>query len=350
MVKAGHYPHRSGVPPRTLSELPAGARVREFEIVSVLGSGKSSLTYKAHDHSLNLPRAIKEYLPAGIVTRADYDSVEVFSGKREQYEKGLRRFLAESRYMAQFRHRVFCEAIQFIVENGTAYIVMPYYKGKTLRKLVREGWRVKNIGELLMIILPILNGIILLHMNNYCHCDIAPNNVLISAGPILLDFGAVQQNGVVSVDRPIIDLAPGFAAIEQYEKTELLGPWTDIYALSALSYYAVTGIIPDVSISRIAHDSLKPLSSFATPELPYNVLEVFDQGLEVEPEDRYESIAEFAIDLKEALIETLMMTANPIAREAQSIEQALASFTPLHKEIIENAQELREKLQVGAII
>jgi len=351
MPESCFYPSRmDSALSHALFGLPVGARVREFEIISVLGSGKSSLTYKAYDHQLSRLMVIKEYLPAGMARRSgDTFMVEALPDRADLFKHGLKRFLAEGQYMGKFQHRVFREALQLFMENGTAYIIMPYYEGNTLRKLVREGWRVSELGELLVIILPVLSGIFLLHQNNYCHCDITPNNVLIrdNDSPILLDFGGVQKKGV-SADRPIIDLAPGFAAKEQYESVDILGPWTDIYAISALSYYIVTGSIPDVSVSRIVHDSLKPLSSFATSELPFNVLKVIDKGLAVEVDDRYDDIASFAIALKNAITETLMKSTNPIVDEKMSVEKALASFTPRHQRVLENAAELRHQLQAYA--
>jgi serine/threonine protein kinase len=336
-------------PPQTshvLSGLPPGARVHEFEVVSVLGSGKSSLTYKAHDHSLKLPRTIKEYLPAGMARRSPTSlAVEALPDKAESFKHGLKRFLAEGRHMGQFQHRVFREAIQLFLENGTAYIVMPYYEGKTLRKLVREGWRVKDLGEFLVIILPILAGIESLHKNDYCHCDITPNNILIryKAPLIILDFGAVQPKGVTK-ERPIIDLAPGFAAIEQYESTGIVGAQTDIYAISALSYYILTGIIPDTSVSRILHDSMKPLVEFSISGLPISVLEVIDRGLSVESENRYQSIESFARSLRIAIEMMIAESPNPIVREMLSANPTI-TFTPQQKEILGYVSELRTQFQ-----
>jgi serine/threonine protein kinase len=329
-----------------LSGLPPGACVREFEVVSVLGSGKSSLTYKAHDHSLKLPRTIKEYLPVGMARRSSTSlAVEALPDTAESFKLGLKRFLAEGQHMAQFQHRVFREAIRILNENGTAYIVMPYYEGKTLRKLVSEGWRVNELGEFLLIILPILAGIELLHKNNYCHCDITPDNILMrdKAPLIILDFGAVQLQGVTE-DRPIIDLSPGFAAKEQYESTGIVGAHTDIYAISALSYYILTGIIPDTSISRILHDSMKPLTEFAISGLPISVLEVIDRGLSVEPENRYQSVESFARSLRIAIEMMMAESPNPIAREMLSANSTI-TFTLQQQEILEYVRELRAQFQ-----
>jgi serine/threonine protein kinase len=331
---------------KALSALPEGATVRGFEILSVLGGGKSSLTYKAHDLLLDRPVAIKEYLPAGMARRTSDHAVEALPDRAEAFEQGRMRFLVESQHMARFRHQIFREALQLVADKGTVYIVMPYFEGITIRKMVRDGWRINDLGDLLITILPILGGVSLLHNNHYCHCDITPNNILIRVNdsPVLLDFGAVQLNGV-SDGRPVIDLAPGFAAKEQYESSGIIGPWTDIYAISALTYYMVTGNIPDTSVSRIVHDSLTPLEHFATTGLSRNVLKVFDQGLAVEPENRFDSITDFATALQGAIKKDLSQSASPIALEEASTEKALASLTPRYKDVLHCASELREQLR-----
>jgi serine/threonine protein kinase len=133
-------------PAQTLSELSKGVCIQGYEIISVLGGGKTSLVYKAPDHHLDRPIAIKEHLPTSSARRSRLQ-VEPLPGKQEQSAQRLMRFVNEARCMSNFRHSVFCEAIQLIQDSGTAYIIRPYYEGNILRKMVRDNWRVRDLGK-----------------------------------------------------------------------------------------------------------------------------------------------------------------------------------------------------------
>ena len=338
-------------PAQKLSELPKGTRLQNFEILSTLGGGRNSLVYQAYDHLLGMSVVIKEYLPAGIAHRLDSCLVEIVPDRNEQFKQGQERFINEARSMTSVRHPVFRDALQLFTENNTAYIVMPYHEGKTLRKMVRDGWHVKDLGDLLAIILPIISGISLLHSEGYCHCDISPNNVLIrsNGSPILLDFGAVQRQGKAPEFRHITDLATGFAAKEQYEDGGELGAWTDIYGLSALTYYIVTGAIPDQSMSRITFDSLKALANFSNTDLPACVLEVFDKGLAVEPQGRFESIGVFAGAIESAAQKAVSQSSESYFRKVLSLDSNFSELSSQQRSILQHAAELRKQFRTANI-
>jgi len=333
-----------------LSALPEGSSLQGFEILSVLGGGKASLVYKAYDHGLDRLVVIKEYLPVGIACRSSSYSVEIQPGKNELFAQGLERFIHEARHMAKFKHSVFRDVEQLISGNGTAYIVMTYHEGKTLRRMVGEGWRINNLEDLLSIILPLLSGISILHKNNFCHCDISPNNILIlnNNAPILLDFGAVQRQGESTENRPITELAPGFAAKEQYETGGKLGAWTDIYAISALIYYIVTGVIPDLSYSRVSYDSLRALTNFSIPDLPCSVRKIIDIGMAVEPQNRFKDLEAFTSALKGVIEKAVEESDKPVAHKMMSVGASISSFSPRQREILQYVSELRTQFQSDA--
>ncbi|MDR0564944.1 MAG: protein kinase, partial [Azoarcus sp.] len=252
-------------PRREISALPEGTRVGGFTVGPVLGGGKSSLVYKGVDDSLLRTVVLKEYFPAESASRRGSAQVEAKPGRQGQFEDGLRRFGAEAGAMSSFRSPVLREVLQYFAANGTAYIVMPYLEGKTLRQMVRGGWRATGAGDLLAVILPILEGVFTLHKAGYGHFGISPGNILVQDGgrPVLIDFGAARRMGRDTTQFPVTDLSPGFAAKEQYydaagDGESGPGTWTDIYGISAVAYYIVTGNIPEISISRVAHDALRP--------------------------------------------------------------------------------------------
>jgi non-specific serine/threonine protein kinase len=341
-----------------LSALPAGTKVREYEILSVLGGGQTSLVYKAYDGMLGRHVTLKEYLPAAFAARDERSQLAALPGKDEAFNEGLRRFVAEARVMTQFDHFALRRAYQFFLEGGSAYIVMPYYQGMTLRAKVHNDWRITQIGDLLMIVLPVLEGLSALHRANYCHCGVSPDNILIQDNdePLLLDFGAIRQLGEYPDDCSPGDLTTGFAALEQYDTSRHgvgIGAWTDIYAVSAVVYYIVTGIVPAAPMARLAHDALRPLAGCATVELPGRLLEVFDQGLSVSPQERFMNLGAF-VNALDAGVQGAIAQSSPAtmaaAREILSVASATSLHSPRIRKILQSTWALRDRTcQQGAV-
>ena len=339
-----------------LLELPAGTRRREYEIRAVLGGGQRSLVYKAYDVVLDRDVALKEYLPVALATRDENRQLVALPEKEEAFDEGLRRFIAEAQVMTRFNHAALRGAYQVFLEAGSAYIVMPYAAGQSLRARVQGDWRAAGIGDVLMIVLPLLEGLALLHRAGYCHGGVSPENILIrdNGDPLLLDFGAAQRAGEF-LDRPETDLTPGFAALEQYRDNGhdlCVGPWTDVYGISAVIYYIVTGILPPAAMARVAHDPLKPLASFARDELPAFLLDVVDQGLTVAPQDRFAHIDAFAAALDHAVQKAFSSSpapAAPAVGEILSVASAVSAYSPRTRKILQSAWALREQIQRGMV-
>jgi serine/threonine protein kinase len=284
--------------------LPPGTELYEYIIISVIGEGGFGIVYLARDTLLNREVAIKEFLPSSIATRVDGPRVDVRAAdKREMFQRGLKRFVSEAQILARFRHPGLVSVLRFFQENNTAYMVMPYYKGRTLREIMHSGYQVKSDEDLLSILLPVLEGLAQIHSVNCYHLDISPDNIILlhDNSPVLLDFGAARYIDPDKTDPSTIVLKPGFAPIEQYSETnELkLGPWSDIYAISAVAYQLITGKMPPISVSRILRDDLKPLASFASP-LSRTMMSVLNNGLSVLPKARPQSIGVFALALRAA--------------------------------------------------
>ncbi|MDR1462974.1 MAG: serine/threonine protein kinase [Azoarcus sp.] len=279
-----------------MSALQVGTRLQEYVIRSVVGEGGFGIVYLAHDTMLDWEVAIKEYLPASLATRSASAQVEVrLADKRELFVKGMRRFVNEAHILARFKHPALVSVLRLMEGNGTAYMVMPFYRGKTLREMVRNGFRAKTTEDLFSLLLPVLDGLTQIHSVDCYHLDISSDNILIleNGAPVLLDFGAARHTELSGEDPTTIILKPGFAPIEQYSNDDdelQLGPWTDIYAISAVAYLLVTGSMPTVSVARIMRDTVRPLESFATPTLPASVLKVVDAGLAVKPRGRPQNV------------------------------------------------------------
>ena len=117
--------------------LPSGTRLQGFEILSPLGQGGFSIVYAAMDIALQRPVAVKEYMPGSFASRTDSSQVILRSQRhRTSFDAGLNSFIEEARLLAQFKHPALVEVLSFWEENGTAYMAMPQYTGKTLRQTV----------------------------------------------------------------------------------------------------------------------------------------------------------------------------------------------------------------------
>jgi len=263
-IEAGS-PKLPPAPPTDIASLPAGYRINEYSFERPLGDGGFGITYLARDSNLQLPVAIKEYFPRDLVTRGPNQQVQVRDANpehQEQYDWGLERFLDEARALATFRHPNIVRVLRYFRENGTAYIVMEYESGLSLKRWVPQNAPLSQ-RALLSIVYPVLDGLEAVHKTGFLHRDIKPDNIYVRADgtPVLLDFGAARR---VTVDQDMTNIvSPGFAPFEQYHSQGNQGPWTDIYSLGAVMYWMTTGKKPLESAARVKHDIMLPASSLA---------------------------------------------------------------------------------------
>lgn len=274
--------------------LPAGHLIHDYKIQSTLGGGGFGITYLARDTNLNLPVAIKEYLPSELAMRGADLSVKP-SGERteSQFNWGLERFLDEARTLATFRHPNIVRVLRYFQAHGTAYIVMEYESGESLRHWLPRHTPV-DCQTLTSLIHPLLDGLELIHKAGFLHRDIKPDNIYIrrDGTPVLLDFGAARRittgNDLTTV------ITPGFAPFEQYHAHGNQGPWTDIYAMAAVMYWLVGNEKPMDAAARTKVDSMVPATSVDRHSLyPRAYLEALDWALKPDEGDRPQSIDEF---------------------------------------------------------
>lgn len=283
--------------------LPIGTRIAEFEILERIGEGGFSIVYLAMDHSLERSVALKEYMPSSLAARVSVTQVQPRSSRyRDTFEAGLRSFVNEAKLLAQFDHPALVKVYRFWESNGTAYMVMPYYQGVTLKDAVRALPGAPEETWLMSLLAPLTEALAVIHAERCFHRDIAPDNVLLLAGsgkPLLLDFGAARRVIGDMTQALTVILKPGYAPIEQYAEVPGLkqGPWTDVYALAAVVYWTVTGKTPPPSVGRMMSDSFVPLAQCAAGRYSMAFLQAIDRALAVLPERRTPSIEAFRMDL-----------------------------------------------------
>ena len=278
--------------------MPAGSRMFEFEIQRVLGQGGFKIVYLALDHSLHRLVAVAEYYPGSLVYRRSDRTVAVHSVEQlPTFEAGLRSFIAEARLLAQFDHPSLVKVYRFWEANGTGYMVMPFYQGPTLQKVLKTSGMRMSEATLRPLIAPLLDAVGSLHREKYYHRDISPDNIIVQANgvPVLLDLGAARRIIGDMTQTLTVMLKPGYAPLEQYGEDggPAQGPWTDVYAFAAVLYFAVTGKQPPAAVTRLYKDTLVQLREETAPGYGARFLQGIHVGLTVRPEDRPQSIAEF---------------------------------------------------------
>jgi len=278
--------------------LPRGTRLREYELADVVGEAGFGIVYRAWDTTLQRRVAVKEYLPVSMTTRVAGSATVVVASERDgdTYKAGLKSFVAEARLLARFDHASLVKVYRFWEENGTAYMVMPFYEGPTLEDALAGLDHVPGEAELRAWLKPVLNAVSLLHDGGVWHQNIGPDSILLTpVGPVLFGFGSAQQTIAALLHTPAAALKPGFAAIEQYGHAAETkrGAWTDLYALAAVVYAAITGSAPAPAADRLAQDPVRPLSIVAAGLYGERFLAAIDAAMAIEPERRPQDHQQF---------------------------------------------------------
>ena len=288
-------------------QLPVGTVLADKYLVGrALGQGGFGITYIGWDTNLDIRVCVKEFFPMSTVNRdhsiantVNCNATVLMNG----YASSRERFLREAKSMAKFRDVPQIVSIfDFFQANNTAYMVMQYIEGIDLAKYVaRRGGRI-GMDETLRILKPIMEALSLVHEAGMIHRDIAPDNIMLHPreGAKLLDFGAVRQVENPDADKELTRsteaiLKNGFAPMEQYQSRGSLGPWTDVYALSATIYYCVTGRIPTEALTRMVEET--PLDWSGAEGITRRQIEVLEQGMAVLSKNRIQSVKELMAGL-----------------------------------------------------
>jgi hypothetical protein len=288
----------SPVPPADHDALPPGTRFGELEIRHVVGVGGFGIVYLAYDHALERDVALKEYMPSSLASRGQGSVITVRSAAHaETYAVGLRSFVNEARMLARFDHPSMVKVYRFWEDNGTAYMVMPYLEGRTLRDARKAMAAPPDEAWIRSVLDPVLSAVELLHREGVYHRDIAPDNILLLPGdrPILLDFGAARRVISDRTQSLTAILKPSYAPIEQYAEMATLrqGPWTDLYAFAAVIHFLLFGVPPSPATARAVHDDLRSVTQASLPGVSPQFLAATAWALAVKPADRPQSAAEF---------------------------------------------------------
>ena len=276
--------------------LRAGTVLNDRYIVGrVLGQGGFGITYLALDTQLNAKVAIKEFMPNDIATRIGTTVSVAMDTKSEEFAYGAKRFQEEARTLAKFIGNPNIAAVtSYFDENDTSYFVMDYIEGISFKTYIANHGGKISVEETLNVMIPVLRALTAVHAEGFIHRDVTPDNIYITKDGMvkLLDFGSARYSiGDKSKSLDVI-LKVGYAPKEQYIRRSRQGPFTDVYSCAACFYAAITGFLPPESLERMDHDELVPISQCGI-EIPEYLDNAILKGLAVQPEDRFQSAAEF---------------------------------------------------------
>ncbi len=314
--------------------LPPRHALLEYRIERVLGHGGFGITYLAADTTLRKNVAIKEYLPAQFAVRADGATVMPRTRRlAEDYRWGLERFLDEARTLARFRHANIVPVLRFFEANGTAYIVMEHEAGRPLAELLAGSGRLAP-ARVRALLDGVMDGLVQVHGAGFLHRDIKPSNIIVRADgtPVLIDFGAARQallRGGVTLTSIV---TPRYAPLEQYQADADQGPWTDIYALAAVAYHAITGEPPPEAPGRIRKDPCRKLAEADLAGYGATFLEAIDHALAVHPEERPQTVAAWRQSMGASPTESVLLKGlaepTPAAAHTRLMQTPLTQALP----------------------
>lgn len=289
---------------------PGSILNKHYIVGNVLGTGGFGTTYIGWDYELERKVAIKEYLPKEFSTRVKgMQDITIYPGeKEEQFQAGIQKFIEEARRLLKFK--TVPGIVKFyncFEENKTAYIIMEYLEGKTLKEYLTEGntsqdpYRKLEYNEAKRIMDSLLDALQEIHKEGIIHRDIAPDNVFLTKeGEVkLIDFGASRFATTRHSRSLTVLIKEGYAPQEQYRSRGDQGPWTDLYSVAATFYTMVTGCVPQDAMEREGKDLLKRPSKLGIKGIPKNVENAVMNALNRKVEDRTQSCEEFKKQLSD---------------------------------------------------
>ncbi|MCG5242103.1 serine/threonine-protein kinase [Azospirillum doebereinerae] len=240
--------------------MPGTLLLGRYKVGRVLGQGGFGATYLGWDDRLRVRVAIKEFYPANLIARVPGScGVIAFSDEHARgFAAGMAKFLDEARLLARLRDVKEIVGVQdFFEENSTAYLVMELLEGRTMKKYLADSGGRIDVRRTLGVLTPIMKALQTIHEQGLIHRDISPDNIFLTNGGErkLLDFGAARQAAGQGAGLTVI-LKPGYAPPEQYSNEGRQGPWSDVYALCATMYLALTGKTPPDATARFMNDRI----------------------------------------------------------------------------------------------
>lgn len=269
-----------------------------------LGQGGFAITYLAWDINLGVKLAIKEYFPLDLVYRIPGNNLVIAHSKSQDaiFAHDMEKFLQEARTLARFMdHPNIVSVADFFQANRTAYLVMHYIEGMTMRQHLAHSGEKLPFNTTMKIMMPVMDALLVIHEAGLLHRDVSPENIIISqkGRVLLIDFGAARTSASSKDDSLSVVMKPGYTPEEQYRSRGVQSPATDIYAVAATIYRTITGQMPPNSLDRLAEDTIVPPTQLDA-EIDQTTEIAILKAMDVKSSNRFQSIAEFQQALMQA--------------------------------------------------
>jgi len=284
--------------------LPCGTVLMDRYIVGrYLGRGGFGITYVGWNLAMDTRVCIKEYFPDKAAARSREHGTTVYwyrNANTEMVRRGYENFITEARKAARIRD---LDAVVNVWDafqaNDTAYIVMDYIEGMTIKEYLMKTGRPLSGKECVQRFSGVMNALAEIHRRGIIHRDISPDNLLLCPDGkiVLLDLGAAKDLYRGSEQSSFIIGKRGFTPLERYTHKSKIGPWTDVYSLCATIYYCMTGrLVPE------------PMDRFSGMALDMSGIKpgmaaVLERGLTIEWDKRIGDMDELQRQLQAAVQE-----------------------------------------------
>lgn len=278
--------------------LPVNFSLSErYVIGKVLSVSIEAITYIAWDNASETAVHIKEYYPKGIANRNPDKTVSVIGGSEFYFNEGLMDFLEINKKLIATELQAIVPILTVFEENGTVYAVVPILSGITLQSFLERNGGSLRWEQARPLFLPLIDTLKDLHDTGMIHGGISPDTIIVGRdGKLRFSGICIPRLRMASSDSPA-ELYSGYAAVEQYGKTDAdLSVASDVYALSAVLFRVLIGVVPPSAESRLAADTLSIPARFAD-ELPRQVLVAIANGMQVNVQNRTENIDVFKNEL-----------------------------------------------------
>ncbi len=280
--------------------LPSGTLLRggQYRLEQGLGQGGFGLTYRAWDTGMQAPVAIKELFPSGLVRRNAQEVTLTPALSVQDYQKLKEHAWKEARLLFDLRDQAIVRGLAVWEENNTVYTAMEFLEGETLaQRIARVPLEEPEAQAMLEKLLSALEK---LHATHLLHRDLKPENIILTPqyGPVLIDFGtALTYDTGKTLNLTSRLLTPHYAPLEQYGSQVRLTPATDLYALAATMYHALSGMVPPTAVDRSSGIPMLNLNELRAlkklPQLSMPFVAALESALELRMDQRPQSVADW---------------------------------------------------------